>query len=102
MFPVQEKIKEQEEPFFVDYVITAKGWRASGGIKCRHPEDKQFWRMLQIVVMDIIKGHEGSMLNECYKDGFARYVRPVKKDDFTLRWVELDHSASNQPITNKK
>jgi len=104
MFPVQEKIKEQEEsePFFVDYVITAKGWRASGGIKCRHSEDKKFWSRLQLVVTGIIEGNNQGILNESYTDGFARYLRPVKRDDFTSRWVEGDYDSSNTPITKEE
>ena len=103
MFPIQDKIKEQEEaePFFVDYVITAKGWRASGGIKCKHPEDKHFWSMLQMVVKDIIEGHTGSVLNESYTSGFARYVRPVVMNKETWRWEELDYDSSEDILKVK-
>ena len=98
MFPIQEKIKEQEEsdPFYVDYVISAKGWRASGGIKCSHPEDKHFWGMLQMAVKSIINGNNMGILNESYTDGFSRYIRPVKQNEFTLRWEEIDYLSSEQ------
>jgi len=86
MFPIQEK--QEVEPFFVDYVITANGWRASGGIKCHGVDDKHFWSMLQMVVKDILEGNQKYVVNESYTDGFARYKRPVKRDEFTLRWVE--------------
>ena len=97
MFPILDKIKEQEEakPFFVDYVITANGWRASGGIKCTHPEDKKFWSMLQMVVKSIIEGGHDAVLNESYSSGFARYLRPVKRDEKTFRWVEMDKEGSD-------
>ena len=96
MFPIQEKIKELEdsEPFFVDYVITAKGWRASGGIKCQNPEDQHFWSMLQMVVHDIVEGKRKDFLNESYTSGFARYVRPVVMNKNTWRWEEGDYNSS--------
>ena len=99
-FPIQEEIKELEEanPVFVDYVITANGWRASGCIKCRNERDKQFWSLLEMVVNNIIRGKQEGVLNESYTDGFSRYLRPVKRDDFTLRWVEMNYQSSNQKV----
>ena len=95
MFPILKKKEEQEEakPFFVDYVITANGWRASGGIKCNHADDKNFWSLLEMVVKDIIEGDHDTTLNESYADGFSRYRRPVKRADFTLRWEEMDYQS---------
>ena len=96
MFPILKKIDEQEqtEPFIVEYSITTKGWRATGSIKCKQEEDKQFWEMLEMVVKNILAGKQNTVLNESYTGGFSRYLRPVKRDDFTLRWVELDHPDS--------
>ena len=101
MFPTLKKIEEREQakPCIVDYTITANGWRASGGIKYDPQEEKTFWGMLEMVVKDIVEGNHNTVLNESYMDGFSRYRRPVKKDDFTLRWVELDNQGSEGETT---
>ena len=98
MFPILKKIKEKEQavPFVVEYTITANGWRASGGIKYEAQKEKEFWGLLEMVVTDIMKGDHVGILNESYMDGFSRYRRPVKRDDFTLRWEELDYQSSEQ------
>ena len=98
MFPILKKIDEREQtkPFVVEYTITANGWRASGGIKCNHEEDKSFWGMLEMVVKDIIAGNHEGILNESYTSGFSRYRRPVKRDPFTLRWVEMDYQSCKE------
>ena len=102
MFPVLKKIEEKEQvkTFVVEYTITANGWRSSGGIKCNHEEDKSFWALLEMVVTDIMKGGHEGILNESYTDGFSRYRRPVKRDPFTLRWVEMDYQSS-KPKANQ-
>ena len=87
---------------YVDYVITAKGWRASGGIKCKNPEDKHFWSMLQMVVNDIIKGKRKDFLNESYTSGFARYVRPVEMNKNTWRWEEINYDTSETIIIGEE
>ena len=102
MFPILRKKQEQEEakPFVVDYVITANGWRSSGGIKCNHEDDKKFWQLLEMVVSDILKGDRGpmnSVLNESYTDGFSRYRRSVERNKTTWRWEEIDYHSSEQP-----
>jgi len=97
MFPVLKKIEEREQakPFIVDYSITSNGWRASGGIKYNPQKEKEFWGILEMVVKDILDSPIG-MLNESYTDGFSRYLRPVKLDDFTQRWVEIDYQSEEQ------
>jgi len=102
-FPIQEEMRELEEsrPVFVDYVITANGWRASGSIKCKNGRDKSFWSLLEMVVKNIIQGDQEGILNESYADGFSRYLRPVKSDDFTYRWVEMDYQGSEHPKTKE-
>ena len=104
MFPTLKKIKErkQAEPFIVDYTITANGWRASGGIKYDPQKEEQFWSMLEMVVKDILEGDHDNVLNESYMDGFSRYRRPVKKDDFTSRWVELDYQSPTSEPTEEE
>ena len=95
MFPILKEIDraEKEEPLFVDYVITSKGWRASGTIKCRGERDKRFWGNLEMVVSNILRGEHDTTLNESYTDGFSRYLRPVKQNDFTKRWEEMDYQS---------
>jgi len=102
-FPIQKEIQELEEtkPFSVDYVITANGWRASGSIKCKNKNDRQFWGLLETVVMSIMEGGHTGILNESYTDGFSRYLRPVKRDNFTLRWAEMDYQSSEQSTRDK-
>ncbi len=100
MFPILKKVekREQANPFVVEYTITANGWRASGGIKCNHEEDKRFWSLLEMVVMDIMKGEHEGILNESYTDGFSHYRRPVKRDDFTWRWEEIDYQGLSEKV----
>ncbi len=95
MFPILKKIDEQEQTktFTVEYTITANGWRASGGIKYDPKKEKGFWSLLEMVVKDIMGGDHAGILNESYTDGFSRYRRPVKRDDFTLRWEEIDYQS---------
>ena len=50
--------------------------------------------MLEMVVKSIIDGGCDTVLNESYTGGFSRYLRPVKRDDFTWRWEELDYQSS--------
>ena len=100
MFPTLEKIEEQEKAksFVVDYTITANGWRASGGIKYDPKKEKGFWSLLEMVVKDIMVGEHEGILNESYTDGFSRYRRPVKQNDFTLRWEEIDYQSSKPKV----
>jgi len=101
VFPVLKKIEETEqvEPFIVEYSITANGWRATGGIKYDPKKEKAFWGMLEMVVKSIIDGGHDTVLNESYTDGFSRYLRPVKRNDFTWRWEELDYQSSGDTRT---
>lgn len=100
MFPILKKIeeKEQSSPFFVEYSITANGWRASGGIKHDPKKEKTFWVMLEMVVKNIIAGKQEGILNESYTDGFSRYLRPVKRNELTWRWEELDYHSSASKV----
>jgi len=103
MFPIQKEIedKEQAKPFFVDYIITANGTRSSGSIKYEPRKEKRFWSLLQMVVKDILEGRDKTYLNESYKDGFSRFRRAVKRDNFTLRWVEMDSQSSASKVNKQ-
>ena len=98
MFPILKKIDEREQTktFVVEYTITANGWRASGGIKYSPKRERGFWSTLEMVVKNILEWEHDTVLNESYTDGFSRYLRPVKRNDFTLRWEELDSQSLSE------
>ena len=80
-FPIVREAEEksEQETFFVDYSITAKGWNARGSIKHDPKQELTFWSLLQMVVESVMAGDRNpGILNESYTDGFSRYLAPVE------------------------
>jgi len=85
-FPILKEAEEKidQEPFLVEYSITAKGWKATGAIKYDPTEEKTFWSLLQMTVESVMnaqgKDKPYTIINESYSDGFSRYLAPVDLD----------------------
>ena len=82
-FPIlQERDKKKQDPFLVEYSITANGWKATGTIKYDPTKEKIFWNLLQMTVESVMtapdKDSPYTILNESYTDGFSRYLRPTE------------------------
>jgi len=82
-----EEIERQRE-VIMEYRISAKGWIATGSILCKNENDSSFWYLLQSVVESVLKGDENKrVVNESYRDGFSRYLRPLFEGESAFKAV---------------
>ena len=82
-FPILKEAEEKakQEPYLLEYSITAKGWKATGAIKYDPANERSFWSLLQMTVQSVMdvpnKGEPYTVTNESYTDGYSRYLAPV-------------------------